>query len=144
MEKGQSEVLNVSVSINQSLDIVWDTWNDESHMQYWMFISDDYEVKDPRNELKIGSGFSYRMVSKNGDFDFEYAGTYTAIELNKFIAFTMKDGRRAEVVFSVIEDIVHIEMQFESVGEQDWDVQLDGWQALLNNFKDHVESLGEI
>lgn len=119
--------------------MVWDTWNDENQMKYWMFISDDYEVKNPHNDLKIGGGYSYQMVSKNGGFDFDYSGTYTAIELNKFIAFTMNDGRKAEIVFSVIEDVVHIEMQFEPVDEQDIDVQLNGWQALLNNFKNHVE-----
>lgn len=140
MERDQSEILNVSININQSLDVVWDAWNDEKQMHCWMFISDEYEVKNPRNELKIGGSFSYRMVSGKGGFDFEYSGTYTEIELNKFIAFTMNDGRRTEVVFSVIEDIVRVEIQFESVNEQDVDVQINGWQTMLTNFKLHVES----
>lgn len=141
MEKDQLEILNVSININQSLDVVWDTWNDENQMYYWMFTSPDYEVKNAHNHLAIGGGYTYQMVSKNGGVDFDYGGTYTAIELNHFIAFTMTDGRKAEIVFSVIEDVVHIEMQFEAVEEQDEDVQLNGWQMLLNNFKNHVESV---
>jgi uncharacterized protein YndB with AHSA1/START domain len=140
MDKKQLDILNVSININQSLDVVWDTWNDENQMKYWMFISDDYEVKNPHNDLRIGGGYSYRMVSKNGGFDFNYSGTYTQIDLMKFIAFTLQDGRQAEVVFSVIEDVVHIDMHFETVQEQDFDVQLQGWQALLIHFKNHVES----
>lgn len=142
MEK--ERVLSVSIDINQSLDSVWDTWNDEKHMRYWLFISDDYEVKNSRNDLRIGGGYSYRMVSRNGGVDFDYGGTYTAIELGKYIAFTMKDGRKGEIEFSVIEDVVHLEVKFEAVEEQDANVQLDGWQALLNHFKNHVESLGKI
>lgn len=141
MEKDQLEILNVSININQSLDVVWDTWNDENQMKYWMFTSPDYEIKNAHNHLSIGGGYAYRMVAKSGGVDFDYGGTYTAIELNKFIAFTMTDGRKVEIVFSVIEDVVHIEMQFEAVEEQDADVQLNGWQALLNNFKNHVESV---
>lgn len=141
MEQKLPEILNVSIHINQSLDIVWDSWNDENQMKYWMFISHEYEVKNPKNDLRIGGGYSYQMVSKKEALGFDYGGTYTAIELNKFIDFTMKDGRKAEVIFSVIEDIVQIEIRFEAVEEQDTDVQLSGWQALLTNFKNHVESL---
>lgn len=142
MEK--ERVLSVSIDINQSLDSVWDTWNDEKHMRYWLFISDDYEVKDARNDLRIGGGYSYRMVSRNGGADFDYGGVYTSIELGSYIAFTMKDGRKGEIEFSVIEDVVHLEVKFEAVEEQDANVQLNGWQALLNHFKNHVESLGKI
>lgn len=140
MKQELPEILNVSIHINQSLDIVWDSWNDENQMKYWMFISDEYEVRHPKNDLKIGGGYSYEMISKKDGVSFDYGGTYIAIELNSFIAFKMKDGRKAEVIFSVIEDVVQIEIRFEAVEEQDVDVQLNGWQSLLNNFKHHVES----
>lgn len=141
MENKQREILSVGVTINQSLDRVWDTWVDQNHMQYWMVISSDYEVKDAKNDLKIGGGFSYKMCSKIGDIQFDYAGTYVAIELKRLLAFTMNDDRNVEVLFSVIEDVVHIELNFEAVNEQDLDVQIQGWQAMLNYFKKHVESL---
>lgn len=141
MENKQREILSVGVTINQSLDRVWDTWVDQNHMQYWMVISSDYEVKDAKNDLKIGGGFSYKMCSKIGDIQFDYAGTYVAIELKRLLAFTMNDDRNVEVLFSVIEDVVHIELNFEAVNEQDLDVQIQGWQAMLNYFKKHVEGL---
>lgn len=141
MENKQREILSVGVTINQSLDRVWDTWVDQNHMQYWMVISSDYEVKDAKNDLKIGGGFSYKMCSKIGNIQFDYAGIYVAIELKRLLAFTMNDDRKVEVLFSVIEDVVHIELNFEAVNEQDLDVQIQGWQAMLNYFKKHVESL---
>lgn len=141
MENKQREILSVGVTINQSLDRVWDTWVDQNHMQYWMVISSDYEVKDAKNDLKIGGGFSYKMCSKIGKIQFDYAGIYVAIELKRLLAFTMNDDRKVEVLFSVIEDVVHIELNFEAVNEQDLDVQIQGWQAMLNYFKKHVESL---
>ena len=141
MENEQTQMLTVSVNINQSLDVVWDTWNDENQMANWMFISDEYEVMNPKNDLTIGGGYSYSMVSKDGGFNFEYSGTYTHIDFMKYITFELKDGRGVEVVFSVIEDYVNIEMRFEAVAEQDTDVQVIGWQALLVNFKNLVEKI---
>ena len=141
MENKQKEILSVGITINQSLDLVWDTWVDENHMKYWMMISSDYEVKDAKNDLRIGGGYSYKMCSKIGDIQFDYAGTYIDIELKRLLVFTMNDNRRVEVQFSVIEDVVHVEFHFEAVSEQDFDVQVQGWQAMLVFFKKHVESL---
>lgn len=142
MDKKQLEIISVNITIHQSLEFVWDTWNDENQMKYWLFLSDDYEITNPKNDLRIGGGYSYLMKSKEGGFDFEYKATYKQIELKKFIAFTLSDSRRVEVAFFEVEDVVHIEIRFEAVREQDLDVQLQGWQKLLFNFKNHIENQG--
>lgn len=139
--ENEKEILSVSVLINKSLDLVWNTWNDDSQMHNWLFISNEFETKNPRIDLKLGGSFSYSMASKTGDFDFEYRAVYTAIELKKRIAFTLIDGRKAEVKFSTEAKHVHLQIDFEPVVMQDNDVQLAGWQAILTNFKRYVESL---
>ena len=81
------------------------------------------------------------MVSKETGVSFQYGGTYTHIELNHFIAFELNDCRKVEIELTSIEDVVFIKIQFEPVLEQDLDVQQEGWQNILNNFKNYVESL---
>jgi len=141
MENNQLDLISVIVTINQSLDLVWETWNDETQMKHWAFTTPEYEVRNAKNDLKIGGGYSYEMVSKESDVAFQYAGTYTQIDLNQFISFVLNDGRKVDIEFSLIEDLVYLKLQFEPVLEQDLDVQQEGWQNILNNFKNYVESI---
>lgn len=138
--ENEKELLNVSVLINKSLELVWETWNDENQMHNWLFISADYETKNPKVDLRLGGSFSYSMASKVGDFDFEYRATYTEIELFRKIAFTLVDDRKAEVLFSSEAGRTCLQISFESVVEQDNDVQIIGWQTILTNFKNYLES----
>lgn len=138
--ENERELLNVSVLINKSLELVWNAWNDESQMHNWLFISADYETKNPKVDLRLGGSFSYTMASKAGGFDFEYRATYTEIEIYKKIAFTLVDDRKAEVLFSTEAGRTRLQILFEPVVEQDNDVQLIGWQTILINFKHHLES----
>ncbi|MBP6809988.1 MAG: SRPBCC domain-containing protein, partial [Saprospiraceae bacterium] len=56
------------------------------------------------------------------------------------IAYTLGDGRKAEVHFSSQGDETKVIVTFEAETENSVELQQGGWQAILNNFKAHVES----
>ena len=53
----------------------------------------------------------------------------------------MKLVRKVRTTFSVVECGTTVETVFEADTENPIDLQRDGWQAILNNFKAHAESI---
>ena len=81
------------------------------------------------------------MESKDGTEGFDFEGTYTAIEKHEKIAYTMSDGRTVQIVFEQQGDGYGIIETFDAERENPLEVQRDGWQAILNNFKTYTESV---
>lgn len=73
-------------------------------------------------------------------FDFE--GIYTKIESHSLIEYEF-GGRRAKVEFSPGETGVRVGVTFDPETEYPLEQQRDGWQAILDSFKRHVENASE-
>lgn len=70
---------------------------------------------------------------------FDFCGTYTVIEENRVIEYKLDDNRKVWVTFEEIESGVVIKEAFEAEDENSAEMQKQGWQAILKNFKRHVE-----
>ena len=81
------------------------------------------------------------MEAKDGSFGFDFWGTHDEIVLNQFIKSTMGDGRKMEVRFILEAGSVRVIESFEIEDENSLDRQREGWQAILDNYKAHTESL---
>ena len=79
------------------------------------------------------------MEAKDGSFGFEFGGVYDEVKQNSFISYTMDDSRTAEITFKQIDSTTEIVETFEAESENPIELQKDGWQAILNNFKAYVE-----
>lgn len=66
---------------------------------------------------------------------FDFWGTYTEVILHERIAYTMGDGRQAEVTFAQEGDVTRVRILFDAESENSPELQKEGWQAILNNFK---------
>ncbi|MEZ4805312.1 MAG: hypothetical protein R2852_07475 [Bacteroidia bacterium] len=51
----------------------------------------------------------------------------------------MPDKRIVQVNFKTVGDKTEITIQFDAENENPIDMQRDGWQAILNNFKKYTE-----
>lgn len=80
------------------------------------------------------------MEAKDGSMGFDYSGTYEEVVLNKRIIKHLDDGRRVEILFGTSEDGTEVTETFEVEDMNSVDLQRQGWQAILNNFKKHTES----
>ena len=51
----------------------------------------------------------------------------------------MGDGRKATVTFTDNQNSTRVEITFEAEGTHSIEKQRDGWQAVLNQFKNYTE-----
>lgn len=133
------EPITIQAIVNAPIVRVWEYWTSPEHIPYWAFASDDWEAADPINNLEVGGTFKTTMQAKDGSEGFDFAGTYTAIEQPELIEYTLDDGRNVSVEFTPVPDGVQILQTFDPETENSPELQKQGWMAILNNFKKHVE-----
>lgn len=133
--------LTVEVTVNASIQNVWNCWTQPEHIVQWNFASDEWCCPNASNDLNIGGKFNWRMEAKDGSMGFDYWGIYTDIQPLKSIDITLGDDRKVEITFIKNEAGVRVLESFETEDENTAELQRNGWQSILNNFKKHVESL---
>lgn len=134
-------MITVETTINATIATVWNAWTKPEHITNWNFASDDWHCPKAENDLRKDGKFSYTMAAKDGSFSFDFCGTHTNIEEKKSISSIMADGRKMKVTFEQENGGVKITEEFEPENENPVDLQKSGWQAILNNFKKHTESI---
>lgn len=131
--------VTVEVIVHADRALVWEGWTKPEHITQWNHASDDWECPQAANDLREGGRFSATMAAKDGSESFDFAGTYTAVEEGKRIAYTMGDGRTVEVTFEPVEGGVRVVETFDAETENPEEMQRAGWQAILDNFKAYAE-----
>jgi len=82
----------------------------------------------------------FRMEAKDGSFGFDFGGVYDAVKTHESIAYTMGDGKRVEIRFTGSGTETRVVETFEAESQNSIEMQHDGWQAILNNFKKYAET----
>lgn len=129
--------ISVEVLVTAPIAAVWSAYVTPEDIVQWNAASDDWHTTQSRVDLRVGGEFSSRMEAKDGSFGFDFAGTYTNIVEHELIEYAFGD-RTASVKFSQLDDGVLVTVEFEAEGENDPDMQRQGWQAILDNFAKHV------
>ncbi len=133
--------ITIQTPVHKDIVTVWDSWNNPVHIPKWAFASDEWAAEPISNDLKDGGKFNTRMFAKDGSSSFNFTGTYTSVVPHEKIEYTLDDGRKVSVLFTPEEDKVHIEQTFEMENQNTEELQRGGWQAYLDNFKKHTESI---
>ena len=132
--------ITVSITVNAPITKVWACWNEPEHITKWAFASDDWEAPVAENDVRTGGTFKTVMAAKDKSESFDFGGTYTAVTEHELIEYDMTDGRHVKVEFKETPEGVVIIETFDPEGENPDDMQRAGWQAILENFKKHVET----
>jgi uncharacterized protein YndB with AHSA1/START domain len=135
------EKVYIKQHIAKPIEHVWDIYTNPKHVIHWNHASDDWHSPKATNDLKIGGRFSYRMEAKDGSFGFDFEGTYVSVIEHKLIAYTMDDQRFVKIEFNETNGETTIDISFDAENENDIELQRQGWQAILDNFKNYAESL---
>lgn len=133
-------LITIQSTINAPVSKVWKMWSSPEDIVRWNNASDDWHTPRAENDLRTGGKFSSRMESRDGSMGFDFWGTYTDVVEHKRIAYTMGDGRKAEVLFTAEGDTTTIVERFEAETTNSLEMQQGGWQAILDSFKHYVES----
>jgi len=136
----QAQNITVENTINAPIEKVWDCWVSPEHVEQWNNASPDWHTPKAENDLKAGGKFTYRMEAKDGSFGFDFWGIYDTVKNLELIESTLGDGRKMSVRFSPQGAKTKVIETFEAETTNSIDLQRTGWQAILDNFKKHVES----
>lgn len=130
----------VAVTIDSTIDQVWNLWTETEYITQWNHASDDWHTPRATNDLKVGGKFLWRMEAKDGSMGFDFAGTYTAVIDHQLIKYELADGRNVVVEFNDLVDSIRVVETFQPETINSHEMQRAGWQAILNNFKEFVEN----
>jgi uncharacterized protein YndB with AHSA1/START domain len=134
----RTDTITVETHVRATLAEVWRAYTTPEDIRQWNAASDDWHTTAASVDLRPGGAFSSRMEARDGSFGFDFAGTYTAVTPGELIAYDFGD-RTARVEFIDGEEGVTVRVTFDPEAENPADMQRDGWQAILDNFKRHVE-----
>lgn len=131
--------ITVETMVNAPLAEVWRAYTTPEDIVQWNAASDDWHTTRAAVDLRVGGEFSSRMEAKDGSFGFDFAGKYTQVEPEKLLEYSFGD-RIGLVEFFPEGDGTKVRVTFDAETEHPEEMQRQGWQAILNNFKRHVES----
>jgi len=141
METSGKTNITVEAFVNASLHKVWECWTAPQHIIHWNFASDDWHTPTAENDLRPGGTFTSRMEARDGSYGFDFEGVYNEVVKNELIVYTLGDGRVVSIKFTDTGNETHVAETFEAETVNSEDLQRDGWQAILNNFKKYAESI---
>lgn len=133
--------ITVSTIINVTISKAWDLWTLPEHIIHWNHASEEWSCPKAETDLKIGGRYTFRMEAKDGSMGFDMSGTYLKIDKPGFLSYDMDDGRVIEVTFLEKDGVTEIIEKFEPESIHSRELQQQGWQAILNNFKIYAEQL---
>ena len=134
-----TQKITVETKISAPIEQVWRAWNTPDDIKQWNSASDDWHTTKSEVDLRVGGAFSSRMEARDGSRGFDFAGTYTNVVEHKLIESTF-GGRILLVEFITGQDGVTVRETFDPESTHSVEQQRQGWQAILSNFKKHVES----
>jgi len=132
--------ISVSATINADVKKVWDYYTNPEHITQWNYADPSWQCPSASNDMHVGGKYSARMEAKDGSFGFEFEATYTEIAEGKSFTYTMPDNREVNVVFDGDADKTVINVTFDAENQNPVEMQKNGWQAILDNFKKYTEA----
>lgn len=132
--------ITIEAMVNVPVEKAWEVYTNPEEVMKWNHASDDWHSPRAENDLRVGGAFNYRMEAKDGGFGFDFGGTYTEVQPHERIAYEMGDGRMVRVTFAPQGNGTKITTVFDPEDENPIEMQQQGWQAILNNFKKCAEA----
>ena len=136
---GEFKEITVETIVKAPVDKVWEYWTEPNHMTKWSYASDDWHSPFAENDLRVGGKFVSRMEAKDGSMGFDFGGIYDEVKLHEVISYTMGDGRKVKVNFQNQGSETKVIETFDAETENPIEMQQQGWQAILDNFKRYAE-----
>ena len=131
--------ITVEVCVAAPVEAVWRAWTSPADIMQWNAASADWHTTASCVDLREGGAFSSRMEAKDGTMGFDFHGVYTRIVDHALIEARM-GGRALAVAFLPGPDGVVVRESFDAEPAHSIAQQTQGWQAILDRFKRHVEA----
>ncbi len=131
--------ITIQAIVSADRQKVWDYYTKPEHITKWNFALDTWHCPSASNDVRIGGKYIARMEAKDGSFGFDFGGIYNEVVPGEKLTFTMADNRVVSVIFKQLEFATEVTITFDAENQNPVEMQRQGWQAILNNFKKYVE-----
>lgn len=135
----KQEKIKIKATISADKQKVWDYYTQPERIKKWNYADPSWHCPTVSNDLKVGGRYVARMEAKDGSFGFDFDAVYT--EINQGHGFTYEfGGRAATIEFNEANSQTEIVISFDPETENPIELQKNGWQAILDNFKKYTET----
>jgi uncharacterized protein YndB with AHSA1/START domain len=135
-----STTITIDAIVNAPVAKVWEFWTNPIHIMKWNNAAPEWHTPFAENNLTEGGRFRSTIAAKDGSVSFDFEGTYTAVIPFELIEYRLDDNRMVRISFTADESSTEIIEAFETESQNPVEMQRDGWQAILNNFKAYTEN----
>lgn len=132
--------ITIKATISANKKKVWDYYTRPEHITQWNYAIDTWHCPAASNDLKAGGRYVARMEARDGSYGFDFEGIYDEVVIGEKISFTMPDNRVALVNFKELGNQTEVTITFDAENQNPEEIQRQGWQAILNNFKKYTET----
>lgn len=132
--------ITVSALIQAPIETVWDSYTDPKHIVHWNFADASWHCPSASNDMRIGGTYKARMEAKDGSFGFDLEAVYSAITEKESFTYSMGD-RQVTTSFKTVGNETEVTTTFDAEEINPIEMQQNGWQMILNNFKAYTEAL---
>jgi uncharacterized protein YndB with AHSA1/START domain len=132
--------ITVEAQISAPVEKTWNIWTDPSHIVGWNSPSPEWHTPKAEHDLKPGGTFTYRMEARDGSMGFDFGGVFDVVTPNKYLEYTIGDGRKVWIDFKSENGKTHLVQKFEAESVNSIEQQRQGWQGILNSFKEYAET----
>lgn len=132
--------ITVTTQVNVAPKKAWDIWTTPAHITQWNQASDDWHTPHAEIELVQGGKLLWRMEAKDRSMGFDFEAIIKEVIQSEKLAYTLGDGREVVVVFEAKEGGTFVTETFDPETENSTELQQQGWQAILDNYKKYAEA----
>lgn len=135
-----SNKITITATIDMDVKKVWDYYTNPEHITKWNFADPSWQCPSASNDMQAGGKYSARMEAKDGSFGFDFEAIYDEIIEGEKFTYTMPDNRQVTVAFNENGDQTEVIVTFDPETQNSLEMQKNGWQAILDNFKKYAET----
>jgi uncharacterized protein YndB with AHSA1/START domain len=140
METTEKTAITVESVVNAPIEKVWRSWTEPESIMQWCQASDDWHAPYAENDLRKDGKFKTTMAARDGSVSFDFEGVYTNVVHHQLIEYAMSDGRKVSIRFSPEGNTTRVVETFDAESTNSLELQKQGWQSILDNFKKYTES----
>jgi uncharacterized protein YndB with AHSA1/START domain len=134
-----SNLITVTAIIHADSTKVWEYYTSPKHIVHWNFADPSWHCPKAENDMRVGGRYCARMEAKDGSFGFDFEAIYSEIIDGQEFTYAF-GGRTANVKLKNADNQTEIIVTFEPENENPIEMQQQGWQAILHNFKNYTEN----
>ena len=135
----ENTLITVQALVSADKQKVWDCYTQPEHITQWNFADPSWHCPSASNDLTQGGKYVARMEAKDGSFGFDFEAIYSEVNPGENFTYVF-GGRLSTVTFAETNGQTEVTVRFEAETENPIDMQQQGWQAILDNFKKYAES----